>query len=432
MLIHPPKIALINPPSNCVDDDRLEPPLGLLYIISTLKENRYDDISFLDMTGCRTEREIEDKIDMIPRADVFGMSCFSTNYHYVKKIIDYIKKNYHNSRIVIGGAHPSGVPGFTLKDSNVDTVVVGEGEDIFSDIVTTFASGSVPEKIVFGKGRKDIDSYALPARDSVDMSSYSRRLMGRPVVSLLSSRGCAHHCIHCNSVVMGGGNRHVRYRSPDNIITEIQTLRDKFSFFRFNDDHFTGNPNLENLLMKLKDFDIKFRVFARVEDLNDKTCGLLKDAGCIHVSIGLESLNYENLRILGKKRQAGKEKNVKIARDHGLVVRSSFMVGLPFDNDRTIHDSFKKAAELRLDEFAVYPLIPYPGTLIWKKPEKFGYTIIHTNFMDYIQMGKHAKTCYALKHENFAPEDVKKWLQNATSLLKLGGVKHMSDSKVAA
>lgn len=431
MLIAPPKIVLISPPSNCVEDDRLEPPLGLLYIISALRENRYDDISLFDMTGCQTEWKILDKINTIPYADVYGISCFSTNYQYAKRIINHIKKNNPNSYIVIGGPHPSGIPELTIKDSNADTVIVGEGEDIFTDAVTAFTRRTAPKGIIYGKGCENIDSYAFPARDFVDMSTYSRKLMGQPVVSLLSSRGCIHHCIHCNSVVMGGGNKNVRYRTPDNIIAEIKGLRDDFAFYRFNDDHFTGNPQLEELLLKLKELDLKFRIFARIEDLDEKTCGLLKEAGCVHVSIGLESLNYDNLRILGKKPQAGKEDNVKAVKDHGLIIRASFMVGLPYDNDQTIFDSFQKAAQLGLDEFAVYPLIPYPGTLIWKYHEKYGYTIIHSDFADYVQMGKNGRTCYALRHKNFSPEDVERWIQVATELLKQGGIKHMSESEVA-
>lgn len=426
-----PKILLINPPSICVQNDRLEPPLGILYIASTLRENRYQNIKILDMTGCQNEMDISDKINSICASDIYGISCFSTNYVYVKKIINHLKRIDTAAYIIVGGPHPSGMPDFTIKNSHADAVVVGEGEDIFTDAVAGFTKGSRPKGIFYSNNRTDIDSYCFPARDLVDISTYSRRLAGQPVVSLLSSRGCVYHCVHCNSVVMGGGRKIAMYRSPDNVIKEIKTLRDRFTFYRFNDDHFSGNPNLEGLLTKIKDLDIRFRIFARIEDLNDKTCRLLKEAGCMHVSIGLESMNYDNLRIIGKKEQIGKESNVKIAKDHGLVIRSSFMVGLPYDNDKTINGSFQKAAGLGLDEFAVYPLIPYPGTAVWKYPEKFGYTIINSDFTDYVQMGRNGTTCYALRHKNFSAGDVEKWLQTATELLKQGGVKHMRESEVA-
>jgi hypothetical protein len=38
------KIAVVNPPSICVDDDRLEPPLGPLYLAATARQHGYEDV----------------------------------------------------------------------------------------------------------------------------------------------------------------------------------------------------------------------------------------------------------------------------------------------------------------------------------------------------------------------------------------------------
>ncbi len=425
------KILLIHPPSNCVEDDRVEPPLGLLYVAASLRERGHEDISLLDMTGCKSEKGIADRILSVPEADAYGISCLCTNYVYAKEVVRTIRKKNPSAHIVLGGPNPSATPSRTLNDSGADAVIAGEGEDAFCRCIDSLATCSPQKGIILGKGRQNIDSYAFPARDLVDISTYSRKLLGKPTVALLSSRGCTNRCIHCNSVVMGGGNGNVRYRSPENVLSEIRLLRDKFSHYRFNDDHFTGHPELERLLRGIKEFDITFRIFAKVEDLEDKVCMLLNEAGCVHVSVGLESLNRQNLAFLGKTKQAGKEDNVKTAKMRGLTIRASFIVGLPYDTDETVQDAFQRACQLGIDEFAVYPLIPYPGTPIARHPEKFGYTIVHTDFTRYIQMGKGGKTCYALRHKNFNQEDVKRWLETATEILKAGGVKHMSESLVA-
>lgn len=426
-----PKIALIHPPANCVNEDRKEPPIGLLYIAATIRKIGYTDVSVYDMTGCRNEKERFDKIQSIPDADIYGVHCLCTNYNYAKQAIERIRIINPHAYILIGGPNPSGAPEFTLQDSGADVVAVGEGEDLFKDCVDSFIKGNRLTGIIKGHGRDDIDSYPFPARDLVDLATYTRTLMGQPVISLLSSRGCKHHCFHCNSVVMGGGNYNVRYRSAGNIALEIDSLRDTYDYFRFNDDHFTGNPGLEDVLEQIQGFNIQFRIFARVDDLNDESCRMLKEAGCVHVSIGLESLNYGNLKSIGKISQIGNEGNVRIAKSHGLIVRSSFMVGLPFDTDRTIDEAFRRASQLGIDEFAIYPLMPYPGTKIWKNPERFGYTIVDSDFIDYVQIGKNGKTCFALKHKNFGPEDVERWLKTATQILKEGGAKHVSESEVA-
>lgn len=425
------KILLINPPSFCVEDDRMEPPLGILYIAANLRENGYRDVSVYDMTGCKNEKQIKNKIDQVPCADIYGVSSFSTNYNYAKRVIDKIREVNPSAYIAIGGSNPTGVPDFTLTDSGADAVMIGEGEDSFMNWVESIEPSSPRKQVVEAELRQDIDSYPFPARDLVDMGTYSRKLLGQPVVSMISSRGCKHHCIHCNSVIMGGGSRGARYRSAQNIIDEIEPLRDRFSCFRFNDDHFTGNPELHSLLERMKELDITFRIFTRIEDLDAATCQLLKEAGCVHVSVGLESLNLENLRLLGKGAQIGQEANVNIAKSHGLVIRASFMVGLPYDTDESINKYFNKAAELGIDEFAIYPLIPYPGTTIWKLPGEFGYSITNRDFTDYVQMGKGGKTCYSFRHENFTPEDMKGWKLEAEKILKSGGAKHMRESEVA-
>jgi anaerobic magnesium-protoporphyrin IX monomethyl ester cyclase len=277
----------------------------------------------------------------------------------------------------------------------------------------------------------DLDTLPFPARDLVDSSSYSRTFMGKPVACLVSSRGCKHRCVHCNSVVMGGGSRNVRFRSPANIAAEVRSIRAQFDCLRFNDDHFTGHPRLPEVLAAIAEFNVQFRVFARIEDLTESCCRQLRAAGCSFVSIGLESLEPQNLRMLGRAAQVGHETNVRIARAHGLTVRASFMVGLPFDDDRSIEASFQRAAALGPDEFAVYPLIPYPGTLLWEQPERFGYTIENRDFTSYVQLGRNGGTSFVMQHRNFSPDDVARWRLRAEEILQAGGVRHMHASEVA-
>jgi radical SAM superfamily enzyme YgiQ (UPF0313 family) len=224
----------------------------------------------------------------------------------------------------------------------------------------------------------------------------------------------------------------VRYRSPENVASELEHVRKiNDGHVRFNDDCFTGNPDLLKMLDVIGSLDVKFRVFACVEDLTQEVSKELADAGCVHLSIGVESMDPENLKAIGKTRQLGKESNIRIAKDHGLIVRSSFMVGLPNDSDENIEKYFSEAAKLGIDEFAIYPLIPYPGTAIARFPERFGYEITDQNFTNYIQMGRGGQTCFALKHKNFNENDVKRWLYIASEILEAGGAKHMRESKIA-
>ena len=402
-----PKVILINPPSNCVDDDHLEPQLGLLYIASTLRLNG-SEVEIYEMTGCKTENEINKKISTIPSGDVYGFTVYCTNYLFVKRCIGYIKSiNEKSPLIVLGGPNPSALPEFTLEDSKCDCVIIGEGEDAFLNVVNSYSQGFEISRIVDGKGRKDIDSYSMPAWDLIDLNSYNRLLDNQRVVSIISSRGCGYNCTHCNSIVMHG----VRYRSTEKIIEEIRYLKSRgFTKFRFNDDNFTGNPQLQTLLLEIEKLNISYRVFARLEDLSESNCYMLAKSGCRHVSVGIESLNPDNLKMLGKVSQCGlEEKNLRNAKEQGITIRAFFIVGLSYDTDKTIIEYFEKASQLPFDEFSIYPLIPYPGTKIAKSPEKFGYQIIEPDFTKYVQIGRNKSTCFALRHKNFTENDVKRW-----------------------
>jgi radical SAM superfamily enzyme YgiQ (UPF0313 family) len=424
-------VILINPPSDCVDDDHLEPQLGLLYIASLLRENGIP-VQIYEMTGCRTEEEVKRKIENIPEASIYGFTTYCTNYPYVKRCIDYIRLKTSNAFIVLGGPNPTALPGLTLKDIKCDCVITGEGEDAFLFAAETILNKHDLPKIIKGKGRANIDTYPTPAWDLIDLNSYTRTLEGEKAVSIISSRGCKYKCVHCNSVVMGGSNK-VRYRTPGNIIKEVHYLRKKgLKKFRFNDDNFVGNPAITTLLSQLTDLDINYRIFARLEELNRKNCRLLEESGCRHISVGLETLNPDNLKVLGKYKQIGlEEKHLHNIKQYGMTVRVYFMIGLPFDNDETVPKYFEKACKLPFDEYSLYPLIPYPGTRIWNEPEKFDYEIIDKDFTHYVQIGKGGKTCFALQHKNFTVENVREWFKIVTEIMEAVGKKHARESVVA-
>ncbi|HLP60105.1 MAG TPA: radical SAM protein [Candidatus Deferrimicrobium sp.] len=426
-------VVLINPPSDCVEDDRLEPQLGLLYIAAVLRENNIPVLLY-DMTGCKTPSQVEVMMKNIPAGDIYGFTVYCTNYPYVKRCLDFIRRKKEKAFIVLGGPNPTALPGYTLKDSGCDCVIAGEGEDAFLAVVNALGNRQDVPAVVDGAGRVDIDSYPFPARDLVDLESYSRCLQGEKVISLVSSRGCKYHCAHCNSVVMGGGNKPgVRYRTPANIFEELQLLISHgYHKFRFNDDNFTGNPNLHQLLDQTGALGIGYRIFARIEDLTEDNCRRLKESGCCHISVGLETLNPDNLDILGKHPQAGLESDhLHNIKKNGMTARVYFMIGLPFDNDETVGVYFEKAGRLPFDEYSLYPLIPYPGTRVWDQPGAFGYEIVDRDFTHYIQIGKGGGTCFALKHKNFTPGKVRLWYNQVTQMMAGAGRKHVKESKVA-
>ena len=72
------KTVLINPPSNCVNDDRVEPSLGLLYIAANMRENGYTNVSIYDLSGTRSE-SIKNIQNLMNSLSLMRVECRSVN-----------------------------------------------------------------------------------------------------------------------------------------------------------------------------------------------------------------------------------------------------------------------------------------------------------------------------------------------------------------
>lgn len=429
------KITLINPPYFEIEDDHVEQNLGIAYLAAVLIENGFKDTFILELTGISN---MEDCLRKICASDIYGISCYTTSYKNVLQIIRYIKKEINpNAYIFIGGPHPSALPEETYRESGADLIVVGEGERAVLETAKQVEKGTPLKGIVRYKEIENLDEIPFPIRLLNCENPFSRTLHGEKTLSLLATRGCPNNCLHCNSNIMGSGSHGIRSRSVKNIIDEIRYLKELGIYsFRFNDDNFLAHPDIIELLKKIAIEKIRFRVFSHVEYLTDEVCNLLHNAGCDFVSVGIESLNPDNLRFLHKLNNLYNLNNLNYAIDNGLRIRASFMVGLPYDTDETIDLYFSQAALLPIQEFAVYPLIPYPGTGIAQNASKLHYKILNTDYELYMQMGKNRSAAYCLSYDNphtgnkFGPDEVYAWKNRAEELLEKTMI-HMRFSKVA-
>lgn len=426
-------IALLSAPTDCVDNDRTEQSLGLAYIASTLQAHDYP-VEVIELTGLRCS-ELPTALHRIPSVDVYGLTCYSTNYHSVRTIVTYLRSHHPDAYLCLGGPHPSAMPTATLNDLPVDSVVVGDGELTFLSIVDALNRGRRVSGAVSAITPDDLDDLPFPARHLVDQKTFTRTLEHCRTLSLITSRGCRHRCLHCNSIVMGGGRARVKFRSTGNIISEIREIKKMgYGALRFSDDNFADNPDLANLLSAIAKEDIRYRIFSRLEQLKPATVQLLANSGCKLISVGLESLDPKNLKFLGKAGMLRCLTNLEQIERHGITVRASFMVGLPYDTDASIQRFFAEAARLPFKEYAIYALLPYPGTPLWKDPARYGYEIVETDFTRYIQMGIGQQTAFVLKHTDletgftFNPADVQRWHGLAHDLLS--SKRHMSNSQV--
>jgi len=396
-------VVFVHTPCPELENDRLEPPLGILYLATLLKKEGIP-CQVCDLSGVPEENWREN----LTSGNIYGFSTYSVNYHRTLRLRDVVKQLNPEVITFAGGPHVSALPQECAKD--FDVIITGEAEIRFLELIRLAIQGEKPKGVFEGKPVVDLDGLPFPDYELVDLKSYSRIVEGYPSLSLISSRGCPYNCTFCNSRVFSRGQ--LRFRSPENVVQEIQQLKAKYgtTTFRFSDDLFTFSPErIVEMAKALQSLEILYRVFARSSSMTEEAAQMLYKSGCRHVAIGIESMSDKMLKLL--KKRTTKEMNIralKNAKKAGLKVRIYLLIGFPGETEETIQESLTTLLDCEFDEFVIYPFIPYPGTAVWANPELWGAKI-DKDFSKYVQVGRNRSTCYAVTTKDFTPDDVKRW-----------------------
>ena len=370
-------IVLIHPPHPQALEDRLDAPLGLLYIASNLERAGYD-VRVNDLSG------IPEKDWEIGEANLYGIAVYAPTISVSEKIAKICKEKNPHSKVVVGGAHPTAMP--EDMSSIFDMVVIGEGEEAMVKIAKDYPNNKRFYEEVLDK---ELDTYPNPAYHLIDPFSYKRTINGETSLTLLTTRGCPFHCSFCG---LDKSHQVVKQRSPSLVAKEIKELKEKYGIrkYNFQDDIFTINrKRLYEMLDLFKPFDIGFRGFGRAGINTKEDYVRLKEAGCDMLAYGLESGSQKILDLMNKKSTVQDNRNViKWAKETGITSRAFFILGFPGETEETIKETKAFIEETNPDQFFISNFVPYPGTDVWNNPEKYGITHMDKDFDNYYQVDK--------------------------------------------
>lgn len=208
------------------------------------------------------------------------------------------------------------------------------------------------------------------------------------------ARGCIFNCAFCSYPL--NGRRKMDY------LKNPEILREQFldNYNRFNTTSYfflddTFNDSVEKLqilhdeVFSKLPFKIKFGAFMRLDLINahPETIPLLRDMGLSGAFLGIESMNYESTKSIGKG--ITKEKIINVLTTlksewPDVIIDSQFIMGLPYDSEETIREwlDLLLTPEFPLDAAKIEPLhldLNKVEKGIWvsqfeRTPEKFGYT----------------------------------------------------------
>lgn len=365
------RIDLINPSDKGTlqgAGDRV--PIGLLSIGATLKRRGYD-VNVVDLNHKNFAYYLGEFNDRKP--DAVGVSVYTSQvYKEAVEMANFLKGR---TRLIAGGYHATAMPE-TLTD-HFDAVVTGEGEEGIE--YALFHDG------IYNPSPPSLDEIPRPARHMVDMNNYQMEQDGQRVGTLITSRGCPFDCSFCGKL-----SRNVRFEPARKVKAEIEDLREAgFERLYFLDDCFTLNTGRMKEITR--DLDMPYRATTRATLLDKSKLDWLKGTGCDWLSMGMESGNNEILERINKHMTTDDYRRaVEWSMDKGIKTKGFFILGLPGETEETARQTIDFARELRdkgLTDADFYALTPFPGTPIWRDPEKFGIEITDKDFTKYNEVG---------------------------------------------
>lgn len=382
-----PKVSFIKPPIPYHLDPSEQQPLGIAYVAAQVRNNGYP-ISLTDLGAEKLSPEI---IEKIPPADIYGITSTFLDLKASHFVGSLIREKFPNSLLVIGGFGPTASP--ELIDTNLfESYVMGEGEKAFLDVLNDYQHSSSPKQVYVSPPIEDLDNIPFPARDLYTVKggrifSFGEQYDAGESTGIITSRGCPFACAYCATNDMW--ERKVRFRSAQNVVDEIQDCIDRFHIrqFRIQDDNFTlRETRLKEICQGIVNRGLKiyWRCSTSANLVEPDILKLMKEAGCVEISYGAESGDPDILKLLGRRPDTEMViEATKQAQATGIRVRLFFMIGLPGTTTNTaIRDiEFLKRAKPDAINLAIYT--PYPGSDVWRNPEKYGVTILTKDFDRY-------------------------------------------------
>lgn len=278
----------------------------MLSLFSFLRHNKINvEVFDLENEIGRPKNEDEVKIflerasEIISRFNfnIVAISCWSSlNYLSSISVADICKGINHRSTIVVGGYHPSALPGdFIYERSPFDFIVTGEGEVALVKICKNEERKDAGTKIIHGT------PLLLDKEFATDWKHYKyTRLSSADNIYL--SRGCLYSCAFC----MEGCKGHKTWRSYsvvraiEKIKEIIEVLKPKMiaicdACFGFNK---TWRRKFLYELVKHK-IDTNLWAETRIDLLDKEDIDLLSKLN-FSITFGLESGSEEMLCIMRK------------------------------------------------------------------------------------------------------------------------------------
>ena len=388
-----------------------------------LKSKGYEVVWDDSIAAKRTYQEWEENV-IKENPDFIA---FETKTPVVKQhwgIISKLKEKLPALKTVLMGDHVTAMPEETMKNSSVDFVLTGGDYDFLLLNILEFAEkkSALEPGIWFradngikntGKFRLEHDLNSLPFidRDLTHWKMYGEKFFKySPYTYTMTGRDCPWaKCTFCSWTTLFPT---FRTRTPESLLAEIDILVKKYGIREIFDD--TGTFPRGEWLKKFcngiieRKYKLSLMANFRFDYINETIAPLMKKAGFRLLKFGIESAIQATLDRLCKGTKVEDiEKGCKIAKDAGLGVHLTIMVGYPWETREDAMRTYALAKRLLdkglADMLQATVVIAYPGTPLYTQA-------VENNWLRFApgEWEKFDMTMPVFKFPDMEPSDVMK------------------------
>ena len=345
------------------------PRLGSFILGALMKQRGWDVEIFVEETETIN-------YEKIATADIVSISTITSTAPRAYAIADKVRNM--GIPVIMGGPHVTFLPDEALR--HADFVIRGEGEKALSLFIDSWESDKnfspVPNlSYISNNGNVhnpqtaytcDLDT--LPFPDFSLLQGKIKKIAGKRIIPVQTSRGCPFDCSFCSVTGMFG--KKYRYRSTGNIMRELRIYNSRKNFLFFYDDNFTANPKRAKELLRAmisEKLQFQWSTQVRVDIAKDtELVRLMKKAGCHTLFIGFESVNTSSLKEMKKKQTVPEMMNAtKILRKNRIHIHGMFVYGFDHDDWQTVKETVKFAKKAKLTSTQFLILTPLPGSELY-------------------------------------------------------------------
>ena len=337
------------------------PSLGLLTLAALTPKKH--EVSYIELPELPQEYKFLDGFDLV------AISSYSAQIDEAYTLARLCREK--RIPVIMGGPHVTVLPDEAL--SHCDTVVIGEGEPCWPDILVDAEKAALKNRYGSLSHQYDLAHSPIPAFELLDISKYNR-------LTVQTSRGCPHRCEFCASSVILTNK--YKQKPIAHVVQEIDRIHSLWAhpFLEFADDNsFVNHSYWRELLRQLRGKGVRWFTETDISVAEDEQLlDLMRETGCAQVLIGLESPTEAGLEGL-EQRQDWKRKKfshyldaIQTIQSHGITVNGCFVLGLDGQTADVFDHvlSFVRAAELY--EVQITILTPFPGTPLYTRLEREG------------------------------------------------------------